>query len=197
MSILKSVNSAKKVITDLVKESTKAKAESQEMIKKTDEKISLINSMLETAAKEFDPAAYKKAKHELEDAKLEKEMYLSRYNAFSEKPLISEEEYNKITSDIIAEYDAKQAEAKEKIFTLTEQIGMIAQELQNALNEANETLHTLQEDIFKNSDMKKLKNGSFLNTDEKYIKDNTAIAWGTNAVGYYLYTEMKKARDQE
>ena len=196
MAIMKTVTAAQKLINETLKKRDKESESALDLIRQAEKNIQEIDSRVEEAAKEGNPLEYKKAKQELEDARDIKEMYERRYNAFIEKPQISEEDYKRIISEIMAEYDILQLNAKDSLAKLAEEMKAISDHLRDAATEANDALRHLQHDLFMDGDRMRAKNGTLCNpADEKRIRDYSAIRWGQVAVESLIYSNYIRNRE--
>lgn len=197
MAVMKTVTAAQKLIRETLSKRDKEAKSALTLISQAEENINSIDIRMEEAAKNGDPIEYKKAKQEKEDAQDIKEMYERRYNAFIRQPQISEEDYKRITADILAEYGALQLKAKGDLARLAEEMKAISDHLHTAVTEANKTLVSLQHDLFIDGDrMKHPRTGICINpSDEIGIRDYSAIRWGRVGVEHIAYSDH--IRDSE
>lgn len=198
MASLKTVTTAQKLINEALKKRDKEAESALDLIRQAEKQIQEIDLRMEEAAKKGNPLEYKKAKQELEDARDIKEMYERRYNAFIREPQISKEDYERITSEILAEYGSLQLNAKDSLAKLAEEMKAISDHLNTAAKEANDALGSLQHDLFMDGDRMKAKNGLCVNpSDEMRIRDYSAMRWGKCAVENLIYADYIRDRDQE
>ena len=102
-----------------------------------------------------DPKGYRKAKSALSEALDTQEMEQTRLDVLrGHKPLISEEEYKKVSGEIFGELAIKEEEAKKQLIEMAKKMYEIGQEYAETQEEANAVLLRWQRDIYRNADRK-------------------------------------------
>ena len=158
-------------------------------IRKAESDAAAAREKLEAATAASDLDAYQNAKADLHRAEDAKEMLKNRLAALKDKPLILKEEYEKLTAEIVAEYTEKDNAACQRLAELADEMNNIGLDLREAIEDANMTLKTLQEEIYKNADRSKHDNGKvlYMSHEDNCIKKYGTIQWATVAVEHSQY----------
>lgn len=128
-----------------------------------------------------DPEAYAKA---IEDKRMAiniAQYYEGKIEQIEDEPFITGTEYRDYTYRIKAEMDAINNESKAKANKLFKELEVIKEKLAPAYNKANELLSNLQNNIYKSTYEKQMKDarekGTPINTDmlNNQYKDNSLI----------------------
>lgn len=148
MSITEIRKRAEKIMTD----ASAQKLNIEKKIESANEMIKQSSEAMTTAYNDADVKAYHIAQDEIRSAKDALEMYDNQLKALDKQSLISEEEYERMSSDIIKELTEITEESKEKIFSLIEQIFTIRDDLNNAVKTGNDLLFILQAQVYRDRD---------------------------------------------
>ena len=196
MSILKSAAATekemKKILSDLVGESTYLREE----IEKDMKKISEAEMAMENAMDSGDLDTYKTAKKAKEEAETAHEMHKKRLDKIEGGILITKEEYEKRVADIFKEYSSLRENKRKKIAKLFEEAEAEAKDLEEAYHHANNCLTKLQHDIYKDSDRMRTGNGTIID-QPKTLGFEYTIDWGKAGVMANQYKEFLKENEEE
>ena len=197
MNTLKAVTATETMANNILSDRAKETAYLASQIEKEGASIAAANAAMESATKAGNSQAYHKAKTERAAAADAKEMHEARLSALNNKPLISREAYEKAVSDVFEEIAAIDDLAKRRLAELSEQMEAEAVALAKAINKADEVLHRLQHDVYRDADRAhNLKTGEvlMLPTQEKKIKNWDTVNWGKAGVtqGQYISFTGKK-----
>lgn len=157
MAILKTAAATENRINKILSDRVTETADLQEQVEKENAAIEAANKAMEAATMAGDVKAYQKAKGERRDVTDAKEMHESRLLSLNEKPLISRADYEKEVSAIFADFAALEDQTKQKLVKLSDEMNAVAAEFQEAIVHANEVLHSLQHDIYRDADRQRDK----------------------------------------
>lgn len=187
LKAVKAVESnVKKILSDRVTEI----ADLTEQIEQETAAIAKANEAMEAATTAGNVKAYQNAKADRRDAADAKEMHEARLEALNNKPLISKIDYERAVADIYTEIAALDDQKKQRIAKLSEEMEAEALELQEAINKANEVLHRLQHEVYRDADRSRShKTGELINIsgEEKKVEKLDTVFWGKAGVTHYQY----------
>ncbi len=190
MEILQAVTKAEEMAKKILSDRTKETAELEAKVKQEAIAIEEANKAMEVATIAGNVKAYQKAKADRRDAADAKEMHDARLNALNHKPLISKADYEKAVAEIYAEIAGIDDKAKQNLTKLSEQMEAEILELQEDIKKANEVLHLLQHNVYRDADRKTDAQGEplFLPHEDKKIEKWETINWGKAGVMHPQYT---------
>lgn len=128
---------------------SKTVSESEEKLAKAKEKLSVATEKMNDARDGDNLKAYQDAYRAVQDLTAEIEFYTARIDANRNKPLLKQDEYNQILSDVQSTYYAYELENAEKILPLLREILRIATEEMRAWEKGNAIFASLDADIMK------------------------------------------------
>lgn len=189
MAALKATAAAQIKIKKILADRETETADILQQIEEADKALKAANEALEAATAAGNIKAYQEAKAEKRNQEDIKEMYQARYEALKNKPLISRSDYEKTVNEIIEEVNEYDSSVKAKLFKLSNEMHELVEGLQDAQIKANKTLENLQEDIYKNADRKRGRNGEilYISSEKKAVNVYPTIAWGNAGVKVPLY----------
>lgn len=148
-SFVELVDELGKHLDDVQKKSSDAVTESEKKLTEAKKRLSVATEKMNDARDGDNLKAYQDAYREVQDLTAEIEFYTSRIDANRNKPLMKQDEYNQILSDVQSTYYAYELENAEKILPLLREIRRIATEEMRAWEKGNAILTSLDEDIMK------------------------------------------------
>lgn len=189
MATLKTVTTVENMVNKILSDRAAETEELVEQVKRDAVAIADANKAMDAATIVGDVKAYQKAKAERRDASDAKEMHDARLDALNKKPLISKADYEKAVGDIYSEIAALEDKTKQNIAKLSESMESLTLDLQEAINQANKVLHTLQHDVYRDADRKVNSRGErmFLPHEDKKIEKWDTINWGKAGVMHLQY----------
>lgn len=133
--------------------------------------------------------AYQKAKKALQTAKDSQELHLAWAKSMKEQPGITPDEYNNLVSAIYAELDGLEAETLQKAVKLADEMAAAGDALRKAQNHANEILHKLQHDVYRDADRMRSKGGEIIYTtsENKAVDKWETINFTQAAKNHFIY----------
>ena len=190
MKTLKAVSEAENTVKRILSAREAETADLEEQVKKVAGAIEKANAAMEAATEAGDVIAYQKAKADRRDAADAKEMFENRLNALNDKHLISKRDYEKTIADIYDELEALDDQTKQCLAKLSEQMEAAVLELQEAQVYANEVLHRLQHEVYRDADRSRV-NGKVLQLtgEDKKVDKSATILWGKAGVTHYQYKQ--------
>lgn len=103
-----------------------------------------------------------------------------------------------MVSDIYEEVRTIEAQKKEKLVKLSDEMAKESKELSEVTNKANEVLSKLQDKIYRNEDRQKTSKGEiiFLTSEDKRVDTYSTVKWGYVGVDNFQYEKYvgKKGR---
>lgn len=144
-AIIEVENRAKKILANKVTEM----ADLEERVKIAERQQNAASKAMDEATTAGDLRAYQQAKTDYRDAGDAIEMHSKRLDALTNKPLITDVEYEKGVAQIMAALGEATAEAKKRIVEHVEQIRIIAAECTAEVTSGNELLHKWQHELYK------------------------------------------------
>ena len=191
MTTLKAVNAVESTVKKILSDRVTETADLAEQVEKETASIAAANKAMEAATTAGDVKAYQKAKADRRDAADAKEMHESRLEALNNKPLISKADYEKAVADIYAEIAALDDQKRQRLAKLSDEMEAEALDLQEAINKANEVLHRLQHEVYRDADRSRNAKGEImiLVHEEKKVEKWNTVNWGKAGVTHYQYTE--------
>ena len=182
---------AKALIAEYKEREWEDRTDEQEAIKKAEADMLRYSDQMHQALAANDYKTYKKTKQAYHDAK-------EALDFFREKDaagfLVSESEYTILKDGIHKEMLDFNQECQKKVLDILNSIMELSEEISETLNDANDTLYTLQHDVYKCKDMPAyLASGgaSFLKIEDARLKDaDFGLLW-------FLHDVLNKARDYE
>ena len=189
MAQLKAVPAAESMIKSILDNRVKEKEELEAQIKTDEAAIAAAAKAMEDATAAGNVKAYQQAKRDRQDASDAKEMHESRLDTLNNKTLISAVDYEKTVENIFTEIASLDKQTKEKLCKLSEEMYSSALELQTAINQANDVLHSLQHDIYRDADRQRSANGTLYANDEKQVKKWGTVSWGKACFEHFQYQE--------
>lgn len=190
MSNLKAVKAAESTVKKILSDRVTEIADLTEQIEQESAAIAKANEAMEAATTAGNVKAYQNAKADRRDAADAKEMHEARLEALNNKPLISKIDYERAVADIYTEIAALDDQKKQRIAKLSEEMEAEALELQEAINKANEVLHRLQHEVYRDADRSRSqKTGELVNIshEEKKVEKLDTVFWGKAGVTHYQY----------
>lgn len=162
-------------------------------IEEVDQTITAALEKLEKATFEGNEALYKQAQAELDRAQGVKEYHKKRLDTIRTKSLINETEYNRFINGIYSDFETLDAQTREKLATLCDEITQIADEYTAKTAHINNILHRLQCDVYKMADCRKDRNGQhYLDPNtEKKVKFTATLKWAQCAIKNTQYREYR------
>lgn len=158
-------------------------------IREAEDKINELTATMEDAVKSGNDKAYIKAKKDRDEAQTLKGLCKARLERAVSQPLIDKAEYEAKVKDICDELDEVNAGIREKLATLAEEMSGLADELAEAQSKANEALHRLQHEVYKDADRTRNKEGEIIpiQAETKSVNYNGTFVWGKEAIRHYQY----------
>lgn len=190
MTNLKAVKAAESTVKKILSDRVTEIADLTEQIEQEVAAIAKANEAMEAATTAGNVKAYQNAKADRRDAADAKEMHEARLEALNNKPLISKIDYERAVADIYTEIAALDDQKKQRIAKLSEEMEAEALELQEAINKANEVLHRLQHEVYRDADRSHShKTGELMNIsgEEKKVEKLDTVFWGKAGVTHYQY----------
>ena len=187
---LKAVKAAESTVKKILSDRVTEIADLTEQIEQEAAAIAKANEAMEAATTAGNVKAYQNAKADRRDAADAKEMHEARLEALNNKPLISKIDYERAVADIYTEIAALDDQKKQRIAKLSEEMEAEALELQEAINKANEVLHRLQHEVYRDADRSRSqKTGELVNIshEEKKVDKFNTVIWGKAGVTHYQY----------
>ena len=136
-------------LDEIQENSIKAVSESEEKLAKAKEKLSVATEKMNDARDGDNLKAYQEAYRAVQDLTAEIEFYSARIDANRNKPLLKQDEYNQILSDVQSTYYAYELENAEKILPLLREILRIATEEMREWEKGSAIFNSLDENIMK------------------------------------------------
>ena len=179
--MMKELLALEKELKEIQEEGNKRIAEYQEEIKTAIDNEEAANRAVIEAKKGDDPKAYSKAIEDKRMASNIAQYFEGNIEQIQDEPFITEAEYRDYTKRIKAEMDAINNEGKAKASKLLKELEAIKEEVAPAYAKANNLLRELQNDIYKFTYEKQMKDarekGIPINTDRLHneYKDNSLL----------------------
>lgn len=122
------------------------------------------------AEETVDVERYRKAKDDIWASKSKRELFTKKLEKEKNKQLISSEEYKKLLSDIRQTATAEHEKQNKRAEALIAELKEIAEESRQTNQQANELMHLLQRDVFKESEgrIQTAEGGTTWSSDQKY-----------------------------
>lgn len=158
-------------------------------IREAEERINALTLEMEDAVKSGNDKAYIKAKKDRDEAQTLKGLCKARLERAVSQPLIEKAEYEAKVKVIYEEMDEVDAGIREKLAKLAEEMSGLADELAEAQSKANEALHRLQHDVYKDADRTRNKEGEIIpiQAETKNVNHYDTIMWGKEAIRHHQY----------
>jgi len=158
----KKLDETKKLIREFEAKRAAELADIDSIVKELGEKMEEAKLHETLAVSSCNVTEYKIAKNEKSDIALQIELYKTRKAALEGGKLITEEEYTAQVEGVREEIRNSTRKYAEKLQKLYTEIGEAGEELKQLLKDADDTLQTLQSDIFRNGDRgRKDSNGRY------------------------------------
>ncbi len=127
---------------------------------------------LEKAKEATDPEAYSEAAAKLRTAKDVREMYSQKGLEIMRRPLISDEDYQKIKGEILSEIRGQSEAAGARALELMKELKEIRDEFNEDVEKTNDLLYELQKNIFRMPKTSQRPNGTTVaNPVTQYTND--------------------------
>lgn len=197
MNTLKAVSAVENLVNETLENEKKETATITAQIRQEAATIKEANATMVNAVGTGDTKAYQKAKADCKAASDAKELLEKHLAARKGKPLIAMQDYEKAVSAVFTEIAALDDQTKRRLAELSEQMESEAEALAKAICKADEVLHRLQHDVYRDADRtRNKKTGEVLNifSEEKKIKNWDTVTWGRESVlqgQYVAYTGKK------
>ena len=148
---------------------------------------------LEKATFEGNELSYQQAQAELDRAQRTKDYHKKRLEAITAKPLITDAEYNRLINGIYNEFSELDAQTREKLATLCDELTKIADNYNADVDRINTALHRLQCDVYRLADCRQDRNGRHYidPTTEKRVKFSSTLNWAMCAAKNVQYREYR------
>ena len=179
--MMKELLALEKELKEIQEEGNKRVIEYQAEINAAIENEEEANRAVIEAKKGDDPKVYKKAVEDKRTAKSIAEYFKGKIEQIENEPFITEAEYRDYTKRIKAEMDAINNEGKAKASKIFKELEAIKEEVAPAYAKTNELLRELQNNIYKLTYEKQMKDarekGIPINTDRLHneYKDNSLL----------------------
>lgn len=185
----KAVNAVENKIKQILKDKITESADLKERIQLECAAIESASKAMEAATDAGDIEAYQKAKAERRDAMDAREMHESRLEKLNNKPLMSKAEYEAALAEIFNEMAANDDQTRQAVAKLADEMNAAGLQLQEAQEHANEVLHRLQHEVYKDADRRKDKNGNIIAiaSEEKHVDKWETIRWAKAAANHPNY----------
>lgn len=161
----------------------------EEALPKDAEAIRKADEALEAATTANDIEAFSAAKNEKRNALDLQEMHKRRLNYYRTRPQIQEEEYKKLSADLLKEAAEKEEALKKKLAKLFEEAAAAGQKLKAYEVQVNESLHALQSDLYKDEDRPKTGEGKPISGTDTRVMLNRSIEWSRAGLRMTQYKE--------
>lgn len=158
-------------------------------IRETEDKINDLTNAMDEAVKAGNDKAYIKAKKDRDEAQTLKGLCKARLERAVSQPLIEKAEYEAKVKAIYEEMDGINMQIRAKLATLAEEMSGLVDDLAEAQGKANETLHRLQHEVYKDADRTRNKEGEVIpiQAEDKGVNFSGTIMWGKEAIRHYQY----------
>ena len=192
--MMKELLALEKELKEIQEEGNKRVIEYQAEINAAIENVEEANRAVIKAKQGDDPKAYAKALEEKRMAENIAQYYEGKLKQIKDDPFITEWEYNNYTNRIKEEMDAINNKGKAKVSKLFEELEAIKEEVSPALAKTNELLRELQNNIYKLTYEKQMKDarekGIPINVDRLHneYKDYSL----TRGINHILQSNMAK-----
>lgn len=145
---------------------------------------------MKSALEQFDAMAYREAK--LTETALSDIVrnYDERRKELECKPLISKEDYDKNVNALYELGAELTVEVKKNLCKLSEEMKEMALTYSRKMDDINETLRTLQKEVYNNQD-------NPYDSNRKEIKYHEITYWGMSAVNSAGYNDYLRERDSD
>lgn len=160
-----------KQLNEILESGTQRIKEAEEKAKQAEENEKQHAGKLLKARRELNESAYVKESEELRAAKDIAKMYSERAHDIRKEPLVTEDEYKKLKTEIIAEYERESQAAKKESSQLLNQVRAIGEKLGSNIDLANELLRRLQRDIYREDTIKENPDGTRTAISDDHIRD--------------------------
>ncbi len=194
MSILKAAAATEKNIKKILSDRVTESADLETQIEIDEGKIKKATEAMEAASDASNLEAYKEAKRKMTEAETELEMHKRRLEKLKEKELISKADYEKNVADIFSDYEKARRQTRQKLLRLTEEMKKETDDFLEAYSHANKTLARLQDEVYRNADRMKVKNG-FIDRPKALPQEST-FYWGNLAVDCKEYETAKREAEE-
>lgn len=135
---------------------------------------------------------YQKGQDALKKAEATITVHGSMLNKLKEAPILSQAEYEKMVSDVMAEMSRTTSADKEKIISLIDQIADIADAESEFIKRGNDILKKLQHDLNRDADCTTVDRNGYKQHDqyrEKRFKDLDVVSFSNRAIGSEFYKQ--------
>lgn len=170
---MRTFDEIKKELTELKETNQKEMAICLKNIEQAEQSIEDAQNDLMVAENEINVDAYNTAKNNIWTAQHSKELFLKQKEKLEANQLIPTDKYNQLLAEIRSIADSvlngQYVEAKEII----QEVERISEDSSRTWKEANELLHTLQYDIYKDQKGYMMKNGQRFTIAEEYKNQDT------------------------
>lgn len=158
-------------------------------IREAEEKINALTLDMEEAIKSGNDKAYIKAKKDRDEAQTLKGLCKARLERAVAQPLIEKADYDAKVKAIYDELEAVNASTREKLADLAEEMSGLADELAQAQEKANNALHRLQHEVYRDADRTRNKDGEIIpiQAETKSVNYGGTITWGKEAIRHHQY----------
>lgn len=167
----KKLEQINKIIEAMIESSDKKQKEYQKEVDTAQTNFENLENKLSNVSLN-DPEEYLKISEEHHRAKTLLELYIKKQKIHDESPLISEEEYKKMVSDIRESLEDTEEKAMLELKPLLMKIKEISDQLNDDLNLGSELLPIVQRKLFKEPKVKLLPNGNKLATMDLSYKQS-------------------------
>lgn len=157
--ILKASEEARNKAAELLNAAEKGRQDTAEQIQALNEQIAITEKEMNAALQTGNVEEYQRLKSTLEAAKDIKAAHEERAEILKGKALITQEEYEELTGAILAEAEAKRIKAIKEIVNYINKAAEAGADLCEAYTDADETLHIVQHDLYRNADRPHYKAG--------------------------------------
>lgn len=159
--------------------------------------INAAEAAIKAATMSDDLQAFRAAKNDLSAAQDALEMHTKRRTVLENGPLITDEEYNKLVSDMIAEIKTIERKTQKRLVSLADQMAEAGQALQDSQQAVNTALRRLQHDIYRDADRTR-RNGQIIliASEDKQVDTWETINWSKAPLENDVYKRCKGAEDE-
>ncbi|MBM7710632.1 MULTISPECIES: hypothetical protein [Enterococcus] len=179
---MKTLEELESYIKELASENTAELKGCKENIQKATTTIEKAEKDIAEAEAEVDAKKYSKAKEALWTAKHTKELYLKQKEKLEKNPIIDQKEYRNLLHEIMGEAKEIQDEQNRRAAELVNQIKEISDESVSTNKQANDLLHILQYDVYKDADALVAANGTVITRAKEYQNEKSVSHFFRNKV---------------